>query len=100
MLNTVSLVNIHPLTELKNNLFLVMRTFKIYSLSNFQICNTVLLTTVTMLLKVFLSKLLASRIGEKLEVGKVRGGESVHFLVSFESNLRRIQRTCHLTLMV
>lgn len=29
--------------------FLVMRTFKIYSLNNFQICSAILLTTVTML---------------------------------------------------
>ena len=29
--------------------FLLMRTFKIYSLSNFQICNTVLSTIVNML---------------------------------------------------
>ena len=28
--------------------FLVMRTFKIYSLNNFQICNTVLLTSLYM----------------------------------------------------
>ena len=32
-----------------NVLFLVMKTFKIYSFSNFQIYNTVLLTVVTML---------------------------------------------------
>ena len=32
---------------------LVMRIFKIYSLSNFQICNTVLLTIVTMLYIIF-----------------------------------------------
>ena len=31
------------------NVFLVMRTFKIYPLSKFQICNAVVLTTVTML---------------------------------------------------
>ena len=31
------------------NVFLVMRTFEIYSLSKFQIYNAVLLTTVTML---------------------------------------------------
>ena len=31
------------------NVFLVMRTFKIYCLSKFQIYNAVLLTTVTML---------------------------------------------------
>ena len=30
-------------------IFLAMRTFKIYSLSNCQICNTVILTTVTVL---------------------------------------------------
>ena len=48
MIITISLVNIHPLTQF-TDLFLVMRTFKIYSLSNFQIYTTVLLTTVTML---------------------------------------------------
>ena len=30
-------------------IFLAMRTFKIYSLSNCQICNTVMLSTVTVL---------------------------------------------------
>ena len=35
--------------QIVTDFFLVMRTFKIYSLSNFQICDTVLLTIVTML---------------------------------------------------
>ena len=43
---TISLVNIHHHTQLK--LFFYMWTWRLYSLSNFQICNTVL-TTVTML---------------------------------------------------
>ena len=44
MITTVSLVNIylHSYTVL----FLVMRTFNIYYLSNFQMCNTVLITIV------------------------------------------------------
>ena len=46
MITTVSLVNI---TSHSYNLFLLMRTLKIYFLSNFQIYNIVLLTTVTML---------------------------------------------------
>ena len=46
MITTVSLVNIcHIVTVF----FLVMRTFKIYSLSNFPMCSTALLTIVTML---------------------------------------------------
>ena len=40
----ISLVNNHYHTY--TNFFLVMRTFKIYSLNNFQICNSVLLTIV------------------------------------------------------
>ena len=44
MITTTSLTSI---TTYNYNFFLVMRTFKIYSLSNFQIYNTVLLTTVT-----------------------------------------------------
>ena len=46
MITTISLVNIH---HHSHNFFLVMRTFKIYSLRNFQICNTVLLTIVILL---------------------------------------------------
>ena len=46
MITTVSLVNI---TSHSYNLFLLMRTLKIYFLSNFQIYNIVLLTLVTML---------------------------------------------------
>ena len=42
-----SLVNIHH--HIITNFFHVMRTFKIHSLSNFQIYNTVLLTIFTML---------------------------------------------------
>ena len=41
---TISLVKILRYTKV---FFLVVRTFKIYSLSNFQIYNTILLTTVT-----------------------------------------------------
>ena len=41
MIITINLVTCH--TELQF-FFLMMRAFKIYSLSNFQICNTVLLT--------------------------------------------------------
>ena len=48
MITTISLVNICPHTYLEIFL-LVMSTFKICSFSNFQICKTVLLTTVTML---------------------------------------------------
>ena len=46
MITTISQVIIH---HYGYNFFLVMRTFKIYSLSNFQIYNTVLLTIVIML---------------------------------------------------
>ena len=48
MITIISLVNICYHTELQF-FFLVMRTFKIYSLSNFQLCNTISLTVVTML---------------------------------------------------
>ena len=48
MITTISLVNIYHHTQLQD-FFLVMRTFMISSLSDFQIPNTVLLTTVTML---------------------------------------------------
>ena len=44
----INLVNIHHHTEL-HIFFLVVRTSKLYSLGNFQICNTVLLTIVTIL---------------------------------------------------
>lgn len=47
MIITISLVNIHHLTV--TMFLLMMRIFKIYSLSNSQIYNTVLLTIVTML---------------------------------------------------
>lgn len=46
MITTKSLVNIHPLSF---NFLLVMRTFKIYSLTNFQRHKTILWTTVAML---------------------------------------------------
>ena len=46
--DSVSLVTVHHHT-VANIFFLVVRTFKIYFLSNFQICNTVLLTMVTTL---------------------------------------------------
>ena len=45
---TTSVVKIHYHTQYKI-FFLVMKTFKIYSLNNFQICNAVLLTWVAML---------------------------------------------------
>ena len=48
MIIVIRLVNIHHYTELQF-LFLLMRTFKIYSPSNFQIYNTVSLTIVTVL---------------------------------------------------
>ena len=47
MITTISLVNICHHTVII--FFPVMRSFKIYSLSNFQICNMVLLIIVTML---------------------------------------------------
>ena len=47
MITAISLVKIHHLTLLQT--FFLVRTFKIYSLSNFQTCNVVLLTTVTVL---------------------------------------------------
>lgn len=47
MVTTISLVNIHLHTV--TNFFLVIRAFKIYSLSNFRIYRTVLLTVVTVL---------------------------------------------------
>ena len=50
MITTISLVNI---TLQIANFFLVMRTFKIYSLSNFQIYDTLLLTLVTILCIIF-----------------------------------------------
>ena len=47
MLSTISLADIHHHTYLQN--FFPMRSFKIYTHSNFQIYNTVLLTIVTRL---------------------------------------------------
>ena len=47
IITTISLVNIYHLTKLQS-FFLVMRMFKIYSFSNFQISNTILLTIVIM----------------------------------------------------
>ena len=49
MITTVSLVNICHHTWLRKMFFLVMRIFKTYSLSYFQICNTILLIIVTVL---------------------------------------------------
>ena len=51
MITKLSPVNICRHTSLKKSfsLFLMMRTFKIYSISNFQACNTLLLTIVTTL---------------------------------------------------
>lgn len=46
MITTVGLANIHHHTYLQIFFFLVMGTFKIYSLSNCKICNTVLLSIV------------------------------------------------------
>ena len=48
MITTVNLVNV-SITSHSYKVFLVRRTLKIYSLSNFQIYNAVLLTIVTML---------------------------------------------------
>ena len=48
MFPTISLVSIHHHAWLKAKFFFMMRTFEIYSLSNFQTYNTVLLTIVTM----------------------------------------------------
>lgn len=48
MITTVSLVNITHFTQLQI-FFLVMRTSKIYSLSNFKMQNTVLCSVVTVL---------------------------------------------------
>lgn len=48
MITTVSLVDIHP-PHILIIFFLVMRTFKISSLNNFQIYITGLLTIVTMM---------------------------------------------------
>ena len=47
MITTMSLVNIHH--HRYRFFFLLKRTFKIYSLSNFQVCNTELSTIVNML---------------------------------------------------
>ena len=46
---TIGLVNICNHALCQNFSFLVMKTFKIYYLSNFHIYNTVLLTIVTIL---------------------------------------------------
>ena len=46
MINIIILINIHQHSYKK--CFLLMRTFKIYSLSSFHICDTIL-TIVTML---------------------------------------------------
>lgn len=46
MITTINLRNLHlsPYKATKEYFFLGMKTFKIYSPSNFQICSTVLLT--------------------------------------------------------
>ena len=50
MFTTINLVNLGVTFTIQSYKFLfVMRTYKIYSQSNFQTCNTVLLTVVTML---------------------------------------------------
>lgn len=46
MVTRISLINIHHHTQVQKLFSLVMRTLKIFSLSNLQICNTVLLTIV------------------------------------------------------
>ena len=46
----------HPSSHIVTIFFLVMRTFKIYFLSNSQICNTVLLTAVTISLLAYVSE--------------------------------------------
>ena len=50
MIITISLVNT-TIIHYEADFFLVMRTFKIYSVSNFQTCSTALLSTVAMLLE-------------------------------------------------
>ena len=52
MITTIDLVNIIHLTYL-HNFFLVIRTFKIYSPSNFQIYSKILLTFVTKLYTIY-----------------------------------------------
>ena len=47
MITPISLVNIHQHTQL--HFFLVMKTFRISSLCNFQICSIVLLIIVTII---------------------------------------------------
>ena len=54
MIATVSLINICHHIQFQK-LFLLMRAFKICSFNNIQICNTVLLTIVTMLYITFLA---------------------------------------------
>ena len=49
MNTTVNLANIHHHKHTNFCFFLVITTFKMYSLSNFQICNTMFLTTIPML---------------------------------------------------
>lgn len=49
MITTISLANIHPPGTKRNVFSLEIRTFRIYSLCNFQICPTALSTTVLML---------------------------------------------------
>ena len=49
IITTISLVNIHHYTKLQIFFFFVVRTFKIYSPSSFQIYSIVLLTIVTVL---------------------------------------------------
>ena len=50
MITTISVVNIRHHTV--KFLFLAMKTFNSYSLSNFQVCNTVLLTSSVLLYEV------------------------------------------------
>lgn len=49
MITTIRLVNSSIMSHNYNFSVCVVRTFKIHSLSNFQVCNIILLTTVTVL---------------------------------------------------
>ena len=48
MINTVVLANTSIMSH-NYNYFFVVRTFRIYSLNNFQVCRTVVVTTTTIL---------------------------------------------------
>ena len=55
MSSTLSIANIQHPAQLQNFYFLMMRTFKIYSLSNFQIYNAVFLTVAILLMTYFIN---------------------------------------------